>query len=1336
MKRLLSIFAFLLFSAASAHATWTVTDTDNSLNSDGTAKNTFYATDGTWVLKLTHNGKGEYSCGNYSGTGGEVLDLTTFADDMAAAGVTYSANHNPITVSKLADSGFRDFTGLKEVRLPATITALGHHCLRNSGLQGEFVVPDSVTSMGSSVFADCPGLTKVVMSENVKEVWEAFNNCSSLVEVKLASGITKINGVPFSGCKALTTVYARDEDRVVGSVVLPTTVTAIPSTAFKNCPLIERFVAPGMKEIGGYAFENCRSLKEARVSPEFKTLGTSSFFGCTSFTTLYTNEETKVVGHVQLPATCTGSIGEATFRNTLIERIDAPSITSISGKSVFESCLRLAEVHLPALKSMSYGSIFKSCYLLTTVEVSPDLAGTIGSYAFYYNYSLESIYQAGNDPVVGLIDLPAGVTKLSEYAFQQCRAIENVVAPGVTHVSYLALQGCPILKTVRFSPDLAQLDNSGNADYGAIRDCPELVDFYPSTMPKITKLQAGTFSYDKSLTNAFDFSGATLTAVNGAFLFAGCTSVPCVKLPASFPKLYDREFYNMKPGAEIHFAGGVPAFDNNYPLWQGHTDQGVGKRYKIFVDAGAYPAWTNNSVGIFTAKTPEMENESDYPGIATLGYINYASNSKNNWLVQEPFYVTVTFYDADGTTVLGTEQTLLNSAPAWTGETPAKESSAECDFAFDGWSANGGQTAVDLTTISATGPMSLTAVYSSSPRSHEITWQWYDGTDTRTETTQVQYGLTPEHIAVERAPTASSTYTFLGWSTDGTTVLQSIPAVTAAATYIAVFEEVDASATFTVRWLDADRTSLLGTTYPKSGTVAVAPVTPKKESTISTAYTFVGWSTDGENVLASLPTVSANVDFIAVYAASPRQYTVTFVNWDGSTVLTSTYEYGTASANIHVPASVTHADDASYTYTFDSWTPEIADVTGDATYTAVFTTTPKSYTARFVDDDGTTVLSGPTQYAFGAAVIAPNDPEKEGHTFVGWSPAVATMPAADITYKATYTVNKYRITFVNGDATTTAKYDYGTAASAISFPTASKTATEKFYYRFIGWEPEKETVKSNTVYTARFSAKIGTPMTLALTDVTNGEDNRSFTVAATIANSTSSLGEIESAATALKVQTRDAATLEGITMIEGTSLEGTFSALDANGGYDWVLTAAQYWPDYGAADVAVLRGRFYAKKRRTWFSAADVSWDDGVFAPAASSASCQMARITAAMAIPEVAPTALPDATGTVVGIAVKAVGAVPAWFGWTGSKWVRLVGADPVCGSTMNILTVVDFAARKPMVSWYVNGLQLTTTEDEWAIPLDVASAHLESFKSTATITSLAGDFDVGRAGFIVIVR
>ena len=1334
MKRSLLILAFLLFSAASAHATWTVTDTNNSnsLNSDGTAKTTFYATDGTWILKLTHNGKGEYSCGNYSGAGGEVLDLTTFADDMAAAGVTYSANHNPITVSKLADSGFQGLTGLKELRLPATITALGGHCLENSGLQGEFVVPDTVTSMGSSVFAGCIGLTKVVMSENVKVPWEAFNNCSSLEEVKLASGTTSFNGIPFEGCKALTTVYARDEDRVVGSIVLPTAVTSLPGRAFKGCARIERFVAPGVKEIGNYAFENCKSLKEALVSPAFKTLGTASFVGCTSFTTLYTNEETKVAGHVQLPATCTGSIGESTFTKTLIERIDAPGITSL-GKSAFESCSCLAEVHLPALKAMNSANTFKYCPLLTTVEVSPDLAGTIGSYAFYSNDSLESIYQAGNDPVVGLVDLPAGITKLSEYAFQQCSAIENFVAPGVTSVSYYALHTCPILKTVRFSPDLAELDNGGRSDYGAIRNCPELVDFYPSTMPKITKLQAGTFYYDGSLTNTFDFSGATLTDTSGAFLFSGCTNIPCVKLPASFPKLYDREFYNMKPGAEIHFAGGVPAFDDKYPLWQGNN--GAGFRYKIFVDAETYPAWTNNTA-TFTAKTPEMENESDYPGIATLGYINYASNNQKNWLVQEPFYVTVTFYDTDGITVLGTEQTLLNSAPAWTGETPAKESSEECDFAFDGWSTDGGNTAVDLTTISATGPMSLTAVYSSSPRSHEITWQWYDGKDTRTEITKVQYGLTPKHVAVERAPTASCIYTFLGWSTDGTTVLQSIPAVTAAATYIAVFDEVDASTTVTVRWLDADRTTLLGTTYPKSGTAAVAPIMPEKEPTISTVYTFVGWSTDGENVLSVLPNVSENIDFIAVYTASPRQYTVRFVNWDGSTVSTSTYDYGTAASNIRVPVSTTHTDDASYTYTFDSWTPKISDVTGDATYTAVFTATPKSYIARFVDDDGTTVLSGPTEYPFGAAIIAPNNPEKKGHTFAGWSPEVSTMPAANTTYKATYTVDKYRITFVNGNERTAANYDYGTAASAISFPEGKKTSTDKLYYRFIGWEPEKEDVASNTTYTARFSANIGKQMSLALTDVTSGADNRSFTVAATIADSTPSLGEIESAATALNVRKSSASALDGVTMIDGTTLEGAFTELDSNGGYDWTLTATQRWSDYGAVDVAVLRGRSYAKKRRTWFGAADVSWNNGVFAPAEGSAHSQMARVTATMAIPEVAPAALPDAAGSVVGIGVKAVGAVPAWFGWTGSKWVRLVGVEPVCGSTMNILTVVDFAARKPIVSWYVNGLPLTTTEDEWAIPLDIAHTHLELFKSTAAITSLEGDFDVGGIGFKVLIR
>ncbi len=1377
MKRILPLL--LLAIATPAFATWNVT---SGLNADGTTTDNFYATDGTWDLKFQRGSNGAYSCRNNSGTGGEILDLTTFNDDMADAGIVWNAvQRYPVTVIGLSNEGFMNLTGLKEVRLPSTVTTFSNQCLKNTGLEGEFVMPDSITTMGDAVFQNCTALTRVVINEKVKTLSNTFFGCSALQEVKIASGTTTLSGSPFRACPSLTTVYANDEDRVVGSVVLPATVTVIPANCFYDDTSIERVVAPSVTTLSGErVFQNCKSLaevvlpalqqfsnnytfngcillrrlevpccvrlsqgtffgctalEEVCVSPALHTLGSDCFRDCTSFRTLYTNEATRVAGHVQIPATVTGNMGGYTFYRTKIERIDAPGITGITGERPFNNCTQLVEAHFPSLAAMTATDAFSGCSLLTVVEVSPNLAGSIGNCAFCYCYSLESVYQSGNEPVVGLMDLPAGVTTLGWGFCWQNRSLEHVVAPGVVSIDNRAFRACTALKTVRFSPNLAELKNNGGSSSDcAINECPALVDFYPSAMPKATKLYAGTFVNDSSLTNAFDFSGATLSDTGGAFLFSGCKKVPCVKLPASFPKLYSKEFYDMKPGAEIHFAGGVPPWTGDYPLYQGKN--GAGNRYKIFVDAETYPGWTT-SAGTFTPVTEAMKSESDYPGIATLGYINYASNNQNNWLVQEPFYVDVTFYDDDGTTVLDTVKTLLGTAPAWTNAAPTKASTAQFDYEFAGWSTNG-TTIVDLADFSVEAPMSFRAVYASSTRAHNITWQWFDGAQDQSETTVVEYGNRPEHAAVERAATETHTYTFLGWSTDGSTILDPLPVVEGPATYGAVFEEKDAAATVTVRWFQDDRTTLLGTTWPDKNAVAVAPLTPEKESTIDNDYTFAGWSTDGVTVLGDL-TVAADTDFFAVYKTSLRKYTVAFVNWDESPILSRPYGYGTLASDIVRPATTpTRAADEGYTYAFTGWTPTIVDVMGDATYTATYVATPKTYAATFVDWDGM-VLSGPTGYAVGSAVEAPADPERKGYTFAGWSPEVSTMPAEAITYTATYTVNKYRLTFVNGDGVTTAKYDYGTPASSISFPGGSKTSTSKFYYCFIKWEPEAEPVQSNTTYTARFSALVAKPMTLALSDAVFDTGAGKIGIFATLAGATASGGSVVPALAAARFSASGTVgeTFNGTAELDGNVYAAELDDLAIRMGYNWTATAEQDWPEYGTKDVAVLRGRSYARRRVKWFDAADVTWTGGVFKPAKTTPDRQQIRVRATFSVPAVPPATLPDAAGQAVGIGVKSYGGAPAWYGWTGAAWVRLVGADPMGGGTVEILTVVDFAAKSPTATWYANGLPLTTEEGEWAVPL-AGGIRLESFEAIGNLEvfSLSGDYDMGGEGFKLHVR
>lgn len=103
--------------------------------------------------------------------------------------------------------------------------------------------------------------------------------------------------------------------------------------------------------------------------------------------------------------------------------------------------------------------------------------------------------------------------------------------------------------------------------------------------------------------------------------------------------------------------------------------------------------------------------------------------------------------------------------------------------------------------------------------------------------------------------------------------------------------------------------------------------TPTKESTAQYNYSFVGWATtpNGAWDEAALDAVTADRTVYAAYAAAVRYYTITFYDDDGTTVLkTQTLAYGAMPSYTPVKTG----------YTFTGWTPALATVTGNASYTA------------------------------------------------------------------------------------------------------------------------------------------------------------------------------------------------------------------------------------------------------------------------------------------------------------------------------------------------------------------------------------------------------------------
>ena len=143
---------------------------------------------------------------------------------------------------------------------------------------------------------------------------------------------------------------------------------------------------------------------------------------------------------------------------------------------------------------------------------------------------------------------------------------------------------------------------------------------------------------------------------------------------------------------------------------------------------------------------------------------------------------------------------------------------------------------------------------------------------------------------------------------------------------------------------------------------------PVRDATDQYTYTFNGWSPE---VVA----VTGDATYTAIYTETVNKYSITWKNGD-AVIKTDQVEYGKVPEySGEVP--VRDATD-QYTYTFKGWDPEVVAVTGDATYTAIYTETVNKYavevsfdskmgSAGLIKEDGTTVVSG-SEVDFGTKV--------------------------------------------------------------------------------------------------------------------------------------------------------------------------------------------------------------------------------------------------------------------------------------------------------------------------------------------------------------------------------
>ena len=224
-------------------------------------------------------------------------------------------------------------------------------------------------------------------------------------------------------------------------------------------------------------------------------------------------------------------------------------------------------------------------------------------------------------------------------------------------------------------------------------------------------------------------------------------------------------------------------------------------------------------------------------------------------------------------------------------------------------------------------------------------------------------------------------------------------------------------------------------------TYGVGATLPAADDMTYTGHTFKGWY-DNENLTGSPVTAiggaeTGNKEYWAKWEIN--QYTVTVKPENGKADIIITQDYGTP---ITAPTLTRKG------YTFKGWDKEIPETMPAENITVKAQWEINQYTIAFDTNGGSEIA--PITQDYGTEITAPDNPTRKGYTFKGWDKEIPeTMPAENMTVKAQWKINQYKITFDTNGGSEIAPItqDYGTEITTPDNPTRKG-------YTFKGWDKE------------------------------------------------------------------------------------------------------------------------------------------------------------------------------------------------------------------------------------------------------------------------------------------